>query len=320
MILHETNKFRVFPRKIPRISAISLLILISVVLVLISGLQAKAAQLYFDPQELVIGTEGEFRVAVNISAEDSVNAIAAAISFSPEIEPYDVSDGSSIINLWVDKPHWDKVSRLLTFSGIIPGGFTGKGAPLLIFKLQAVGEGEGLLSFNQEQTKIYLHTPDGIEDTLELAELKLPIARGKEDIPVKLPDTDPPEPFIPVIARDPSVLGNKWFLVFSTQDKASGLFGYEIAEKRGKLVENYNKLLWQTAESPFLLDDQELKSYVYVKAIDKVGNEQVVFLLPQKPLAWHEKYLIFIVIISIIIVGVIMYIIWKKSMKQKLIR
>ncbi len=284
--------------------------------------EAKAASLYFSPQEAVIGTTGEFRVAVNISAENSINAIAAAVSFSPEIEPYDVSDGSSIINLWLDKPHWDENTRLLTFSGIIPGGFSGKDAPLLILKLKVADDSKGkaLLSFNQEQTKIYLHTPDGIEDELELTELYLPIAHGKENIPVKLPDANPPEPFIPVIARYPSVLGNKWFLVFSTQDKASGLFGYEIAEKRGKLVENYNKLLWKAAKSPFLLDDQELKSYVYVKAIDKIGNEQIVFLLPQEPLAWHEKYLIFIVIIGIIIVGVIMYIIWKKSMKQKLIR
>lgn len=283
---------------------------------------AQAAKLYFDSQEPVIGTAGEFRVAVNISAEDPVNAIAAAISFSPEIAPYDVSDGSSIINFWVDKPSWDESARLLTFSGIIPGGFSGKDAPLLILKLKVAGDskGETLLSFNQEQTKVYLHTPDGIEDALELTELKLPISRGKENIPVKFSDINPPEPFTPVIARDPSVFNNKWFLVFSTQDKASGLFGYEVAEKQGKLFENYNKLSWQAAESPFLLDDQQLKSYVYVKAIDKIGNEQIAFLLPQKPLAWHEKYLIFIVIISIIMVGIIVYVIWKKSRRKTLIR
>ena len=316
----KQNKFRVFPCSVPRFSVFCFAFLFCVSLALLS--EAKAAQLYFDPQELVIGTTGEFRVAVNISAEDAVNAIAAAISFSPEIEPYDVSDGSSIINLWLDKPHWDEASRLLTFSGIIPGGFIGKDAPLLILKLRVTGDGKGeaLLSFNQEQTKIYLHTPDGIEDKLELAELRLPIARGKENIPVKSLDTYPPEPFIPAIARDASIFNNKWFLVFSTQDKASGLFGYKIAEKQGKLVENYNKLSWQVAASPFLLHDQELKSYIYVKAIDKAGNEQIVFLLPQKPLAWYEYYISFIIIIiSAIIISsiIITYLIWKNSRRRK---
>ena len=239
----------------------------------------RAAQLYFDSQEAVIGATGEFRVALNISAADPINAIAGAISFSPEIEPYDVSDGSSIINIWLDKPNWDEASRLLTFSGIIPGGFVGKDAPLLILKLQVVGDGEGeaLLSFNQEQTKIYLNTPDGIEDELELEELRLPITRGKENIPVKFRDIDPPEPFIPTITRDELIFNNKWFLVFSTQDKVSGLLGYEISEKRGKLAENYNKLSWQVAASPFLLQDQELKSYIYVKAIDKAVMSKLFF-------------------------------------------
>ena len=315
--IKATNKS--FP-KFYILYSISLVLALYSIFHILNPLPVQAAQLYFSPQEAVIGTTGEFRVAVNISAEDAINAVAAAISFSPEISPYDVSDGSSIINLWLDKPHWDEASRLLTFSGIIPGGFIGKDAPLLILKLQVAGDGktEALLSFNQEQTKIYLHTPDGIEDELELAELRLPIARGKENIPVKLRDTAPPEPFIPIITRDASIFNNKWFLVFSTQDKASGLFGYDVAEKQGKLVENYNKLSWQVAASPFLLYDQELKSYIYVKAIDKAGNEQIVFLLPQEPLAWYENDLIYVIIIIVVSI-ITACLLWTNSRRKRIL-
>jgi len=320
LLNQKQNKFRVFLYKIPRISAILLIVLISLIWVFLNAFlnEASASSLYFEPQETVIGTEGEFLVAVNVSAENSVNAFNVAISISPEIVPDDISDGNSIINLWLDKPNWDENSRLLTFSGIIPGGFKGEDAPLLIVKLRAVGKGEAVLNFDHGQTKVYLHTPDGIEDTLDLASLHIPIVQGKKNIPVNLPDTDPPEPFTPIITRDPSVFAGKWFLVFATQDKASGLFRYEVAEKRGKLVKDYSKLSWRIAESPFELRDQELKSYVYIKAIDKAGNERIVNLPPQKPLAWYEKKLIFeIIIIFVIIILIIVILLWKKSRRKK---
>lgn len=313
----KQNECRVSLRKISRIFTISL-IYISIILAIFNGTQVKAADLYFDAQEATIGAKGEFKTTINISAKNPINAIAAAILFSPEITPYDVSDGSSIINLWLDKPHWNENTRLLTFSGIIPGGFTGKNAPLVMLKLRISGdrEGEGTLSFDREQTKIYLHTPDGIEDTLKLGTLSIPIVIGKENLPVKLHDTDPPEPFTPIITRDASVFNNKRFLVFATQDKGSGLFCYEVAEKRGKLIDNYNKLSWQIAESPYQLYDQELRSYIYVKAVDKAGNQQITFLPPQYPSAEYVNYLKFIVIISILIVVIIAYIIWLKSRRK----
>ena len=45
------------------------------------------------------------------------------------------------------------------------------------------------------------------------------------------------------------------------------------------------------AESPYLLKNQKLNKNIFIKAVDKNGNERVAVLLPQKPLPWYEKLL-----------------------------
>jgi len=57
----------------------------------------------------------------------------------------------------------------------------------------------------------------------------------------------------------------KYFLVFSTQDKGSGVDHYEVREGRfGGFSE---------VSSPYILKYQSLDKKIFVKAIDKFGNE-----------------------------------------------
>ena len=42
----------------------------------------------------------------------------------------DSSDGNSIISYWVERPTYDPLKNTLEFSGIVPGGFYGKGGRL----------------------------------------------------------------------------------------------------------------------------------------------------------------------------------------------
>ena len=103
----------------------------------------------------------------------------------------------------------------------------------------------------------------------------------------------------------------KWFLVFNAQDKDSGIDNYKILENRKWKIENGN---WEIAESPYLLKDQELKSRIYVKAVDKSGNERIAEVLPQNPPKWYENYLIFIIIILGAVIG---YALIKKKNKNE---
>lgn len=253
-----------------------------------------AARLYFEPQEAVAGAEKEFSVVVNIDAEKPVNAIQAAISIPEELVPIDIAEGNSIISFWVEKPNFDESSHLLTFSGIIPGGFQGEKEPLLIVKFKTTKqEGETYLSFDKNKTKVYLHTPEGVEDFLELERLTLPISEGKENIGVPSTDNVPPENFKPEISRDPNIFENRWFLVFATQDKGLGIARYEVCEGSERKC--------ALAESPYLLRNQNLNKNIFVKAVDKAGNERIAVLSSQKPLQWYENYFI----TGIIMLGIV---------------
>ena len=280
-----------------KIQKLKILFLLSTFYFLLSS-SAQAAKLYFEPQELTIGTTGEFSVGINIDADKRVNAFSLAISISEPLIPFDINEANSIINFWVDKPNWDKTTGLLTFSGITPGGFQGEKGRLLVIKfktnLEAGLPSKAVLDFNKEKTKVYLHTADGIEDSLVLEKIELPIVKGKENIPVAISDNDPPEWFAPEISQDQNLFDGKYFLVFATQDKKSGIDHYEILENRKKKIENRK---WELAESPYVLKDQKLQSWIFVKAIDRAENERIAELAPQKKLAWYEYNVIWVIII-----------------------
>jgi len=257
--------------------------------------KTQAARLYFEPQEAIMGAEKDFSVGVKVDAENQINAISVGIFIPPEITLIDAVIGNSIINFWVEKPNFDESSRLLTFSGIIPGGFQEEKASLLIVKFKTTKEQEGkaVLTFNKEKTKIYLHTSEGVEDSLELESLTLLIAKGKKNIGVEIADNDPPENFKPEISRDPNIFENRRFLVFATQDKGAGVDHYEVCEG--------SKTKCAIAESPYLLHYQKLNKKIFVKAVDKSGNERIAILLPQKQSPWYQNYWIIGIIVLVVI-------------------
>jgi len=268
---------------------------------------AQAARLYFEPQELTIGTSGEFSVAVNIDAKDRVNAFSAAVSISGPLIPFDINEANSVINFWIDKPNWDQTTRILTFSGITPGGFEGEKGRLLVIKFKAEKEGLAVLSFDKKKTKVYLHTANGTEDSLVLEKIQLPVVKGKENIPVEIPDNDPPEWFSPEISQDPNMFDGKYFLVFATQDKGSGIDHYEVCEG--------SKTRCATAESPYLLQNQKLNQKIFVKAIDKSGNERMATIEPRYPLKWYEFWWIWGIII-LVIIALVYYVVEKNKKRN----
>ena len=120
------------------------------------------------------------------------------------------------------------------------------------------------------------------------------------------------------MASSPSIFEGKYFLVFATQDKGSGISHYEAVEFRSRNLE-FKKLLnkalqfitnskfqildsYKTAESPYVLRDQKLRSYIYVKAVDKNGNERIITLTPQNPVFWYRDYIMLGMLLSVVVV------------------
>lgn len=127
-------------------------------------------------------------------------------------------------------------------------------------------------------------------------------------------DREPPETFRPEVARDEALLGGKWFLVFATQDKESGIDHYEVKESRQRIFTLFQK--WSRAESPYILRDQELRSNIFVKASDRAGNKRIMRIMPRNPLIGYENYEDWIIIvIGLAIAYAIRKFLWRRNAK-----
>ena len=123
----------------------------------------------------------------------------------------------------------------------------------------------------------------------------------------KLEDLEPPEDFTPIITQDPDFFEGGQFIVFATQDKGSGVDRYEVREGIwGGFIE---------VRSPYILKHQALDKKIFIKAIDKVGNERLV-KLPAKNPSRYQKFAIFAIISVITFVCFLLKILWPRFKKQ----
>jgi len=275
-----------------------------------------AAELYFGAQGKELSLENNFEIGVLLNTEgESINAIEGKVVFPTDIfEFQETREGASLISFWVKQPAFDGSG--VSFSGIVPGGYSGSQGYLfsIIVKPKQLGQ----VTIDARESRALRNEPPGSVAQLRISPMELEIV-AESETPEFLPpyDKEAPEPFTPEIAKNPNIFDGKWFLVFNTQDKGAGIDHYEVMERREYRIQNlgFRTGEWKIEESPYLLKDQRLKSYIYVKAVDKSGNERIAELPPQNPLEWYENYLIWVIIIAGGIVG---YIIWRILWKKKI--
>jgi len=123
-------------------------------------------------------------------------------------------------------------------------------------------------------------------------------------------DVTSPEEFKPEIGKASAVFEGKYFIAFSTIDKQTGIDYYEIleADKRGYQRGTIRKAEWKKGSSPYLLEDQSLRSVIKVKAVDKAGNERIEEIVPPYKVTWKDVLVIILILIG---AGVIYWIIRK---------
>jgi len=288
--------------KIQKIKIILVTCLLSFVAV-----PAFAAEIFFDAKtrEVAIGEQFEVNIFLN-TEEEYINAVEGKVIF-PEnlLELKEIRDGATIVNFWIERPKIKSGSQI-AFSGIIPGGYAGEKGLIFSAIFQSKNEGEGIIEI--QEAKTLLNDGKGTEASLSISNLQFLIS---EEIPpslvppTKIIDIDPPESFEPIVAQDPEIFDGKYFLVFLTQDKGSGIDYYEVCEGKRQCV---------VAESPYLLQNQSLDREIIVKAIDKSGNERIVTLPAQKPAIWYKNYLILAIIILVIAIAYLMWkFLWRKN-------
>lgn len=310
---------------------------------LITATTAQAATLYLDPPSAELNRADAIKVAIRLDtdelASECINAVDAVISYPESIIPIDISIGQSIIPIWVESPIINKENRTITLAGGIPNGYCGRveGDPRLtnvvaemIFRAPGlqIGGGEdrnvATISFLPETT-LYLNDGLGTKAQTALLGATFTISdtvgseivdNWRDDVRA---DDVLPEEFSISLERDETTFGGKFYIVFNTTDKQTGLSHYEVIEEPVEQMALFGfgaaTAPWLRAISPYELSDQTLNSAIRVRAIDKAGNEYVASLLPGEelrtttvhPLTYISAGIILILIVIIVLAAVFVY-------------
>jgi len=279
---------------------------------------ARAAILYFKPDSGKYYQDETFSVQLMIDTEeDCINTVKGEIDFSKDVlEAVNFATGNSILTIWLQTPKIDQNLGKISFIGGIPGGYCGPlpGEPgeldlLLKIFFKTKREGMANLRFSEE-SQVLLNDSLGTPAKLTIKGAVFTILPGIPEVPKEEwqeeleKDNIPPEPFEIEIHRTPEIFEGKYFITFFTSDKQTGLDYFEVKE---------GKRNWEKAESPYLLEDQDLKSIIKVKAVDKAGNERLAEYIPPKKITWKDwlPWLILILIVASII-----YWLWKIYTKK----
>lgn len=285
-----------------------LLVSLSLILVLFGGIsKAEAASLYFVPADAKIGVGEVVRAELRLDSPENVNAVEGTLVFPTDLlEVKNINDGNSIISFWIARPKLENGS--IVFAGAIPGGYPSLGGRL--FSVDFVARKTGSPTVSIKPASALLNDGQGTPANLNLKPFSVSVVAAKTGAaPQKIEDKTPPESFVPIIASDPNLFDGKHFLVFATQDKGIGIDYYEVSETSGFWPFKPSPENWEKFDSPRLLKDQELKSWIFVKAVDKQGNERIEVLPPENVPVYQR---LLTISIGVILVVVLLLVRWRK--------
>jgi hypothetical protein len=270
-----------------------ILFIVPIAIFILFPVFTEAAMLYFQPVEGDYYQDETFLVEIRLDVEEEcVNAVDVNLAFPNDVlEALDFSKGGSILTIWLKEPEISREQGTISFSGGIPGGFCGilPGDPgksnllgKIAFKIKEFSKEHLLAELRfSDASQVLLNDGFGTPAELKTEKAAFNILSGipetsREEWEEELKkDRISPEPFEIEIIRDPSIFDDRYFIVFQTQDKQTGIDHYEIKE---------GKKDWQRGESPHLLENQDLSGIIRVKAVDKAGNERIAEYLPEKNL------------------------------------
>ncbi|MEN9558737.1 MAG: hypothetical protein RL141_1106 [Candidatus Parcubacteria bacterium] len=243
-----------------------------------------AAELFFETAQEAYPPGARVRVNVLLDTQGEViNAIEGTVSVSPAVIQW-VEDGNTNVPFWLERPAANTEGRI-PFSGAIPGGVTGDRMPLFSMMLDAPASGD--VSLTAPSMRGFLHDGEGTIILVQGKERHIRVTPDAAAPAVPIIDREPPDDFMPVRVKDPLMAGGKRAIIFLAQDKGVGIDRYEVFETVRAITREAD-VAWQRAESPYVLKDQSQGSFVYLRAIDRVGNIRMVRMDPARDRHWFE--------------------------------
>ena len=243
--------------------------------------RADATRLYFEPTNTTASVGSDVKVDLMLDPEgEDLNAIELEVTYPEDLlVPKDLLTGRSVISIWVKQASLK--AGTLNLAGIIPGGFSGlidpetdKLGPGLLASLIFSPSRVGTAALNFTAAKVIKNDGKASPANLKTQSGLIMIYNSinATSSAYDYHDQTPPNDFVPEIVTNSSFYAGKYTIIFATQDDESGIDHYEIKE---------GKMDFKRAESPYLLENQTLNDTIYVRAIDRAGNEQTVKVMPR---------------------------------------
>ncbi len=254
-----------------------------------------AARVYvMAPRSAARGEEVLVNVRID-TQKSSINALSGTVTLSPRgFSLKNIYDGDSTILFWLERPSTIKENSL-SFSGITPNGFSGDKN---LFSFTVVASTTGEFSIDIGDFLALSNDGTGAEIKTTTSGAKIAVSSTQSTSSVSFDDPYLPETFVPLVSNDAGLYGGAPFISFATQDKGSGIERYELARAFFYLGKNS----WQKAESPMLLQKSDLFKKIYIKAIDRSGNERIVSIAGPYYYAtiWNYAILILLIVCALI--------------------
>lgn len=273
---------------------------------------ASAATLRFTESPIPVHAGDTIAVDVFLdTGNDILNALEGSVNFSFDLVLRNIRYSGSIVPMWVTQPT-ETQTGMITFAGVIPGGYqgTGQGSSrgnvyTLVFTAHTVGTAH--VSFGAD-TKVYQDDGNGTLAALSTPSLSftiLPAGATAHTVDLAV-DATPPEAFTPLIVPGEPYGIKGSALIFSTQDKDSGVAHFDIAYSYNRNAHEQD-LSWTTVESPHAIVGADAGKYIYVRAVDDAGNTRVEVVSPMRMTVigvlhqWGSAVMLFAVLIAVLV-------------------
>jgi hypothetical protein len=198
-------------------------------------------------------------VNVKIKSDSAVNVWSGRVLLTPPVPDVKIVTGGSVTAFWQTSPAY--MNGEISFTGGKPNGFDGDG---IIFSF-VPGNGSFRAGFSPE-TDARLNDGAGTPANATLRGIEI----GRREIAdtAIAADRTPPEHFSPVIYEDKNFFDGRPVVIFSAEDRGSGINYYEVREVTGN-----GETAWHRATSPYVLNADVAR--IEIKAVDNAGNERI---------------------------------------------
>ncbi len=253
-----------------------------------------AAQMRISPSHLSPALHAPFDFVVEFLPEqNSINTIEGTLIIPQGLTIKTINDADSIIPLWIERP--ELKNNQIHFAGVIPGGFQSEQG--IIFKITAEAVTNIQEKIELKDVQALQNDGQGTPVIVTVSPAQVSSISGESQSAPIVEDTILPERFTPIVSQDPNLYEGKWFVVFSTTDKQSGINHYEVKESK--------KGTWIKTSSPYLLADQTRSSPISIKAVDNAGNERIEVVPELYPHHVFKQMLIWGILILLICASII---------------